>query len=425
MKSLKGMTVGLGLVAAMLLAAAPCGAVAPEGAAKPPAAPANAALVAAANNAFAADLYQKLAAAEGNLFFSPNSVETALVMTYAGARDRTAEQMAAVLHLPAKDAGVHAAFGAFLKDLNAEKGPDGKPRGYQLSVANALWGQDGYGFLPEFMKTVKTNYGAGLSEVDFVKDTEGARRTINTWAEKETRDKIKDLIKPGVLKDDTKLVLTNAIYFKSQWASTYFAKENTKDEPFYPKPDTKITVPMMHAWGEFPYAAGDAFQAVKTDYRGHELAMIVLLPKKVDGMAALEKSLTPDLIKGLKWTQNDVVDLSLPKFKMTEEFELAPTLAVMGMADAFSVSAADFSGMTGRRELFISNVIHKAFVDVNEEGTEAAAATAVAVSPSAMVMPEAPKPPIVFKADHPFLFLIRHEKSGAILFMGRVANPKE
>jgi len=426
MKSLKWMTVGLGLVAAMLLAMAPCGAVAPEGAARPPAADAKA--VAEANNTFAADLYAKLAAKEGNLFFSPNSIETALVMTYAGARGKTAGQMAAVLHIGAGDEWVpsgfgvgHSAFGAFLKDLNAEKGPDGKPRGYQLSVANALWGQKGYAFLPAFLNLVKTNYGAGLSEVDFVKDAEGARKTINAWVEKETRDKIKDLIQPNVLRDDTRLVLTNAIYFKSNWASEYFRKEHTKDEPFSTAPDKKITAPMMHAWGHFPYAASDAFQAVKIAYKGYDLAMIVLLPKKVDGLAALEKSLTPDLVKGLKWTQNDMVDLSLPKFKMTEAFELAPTLAAMGMAEAFSVTAADFSGMTGKRELFISNVIHKAFVDVNEEGTEAAAATAVVIA--RMSAPAEPEPPVVFKADHPFLFLIRHEKSGAILFMGRLADP--
>jgi len=394
-----------------------------EGARPAPAPAADAAkAVAAANNAFAADLYQKLAAAEGNLFFSPNSVETALVMTYAGARDRTAEQMAAVLHLPAKDAGVHAAFGAFLKDLNAEKGPDGKPRGYQLSVANALWGQDGYGFLPEFMKTVKTNYGAGLSEVDFAKDTEGARRTINTWAEKETRDKIKDLIPEGVLDASTRLVLTNAIYFKGDW-SVKFKKEDTKDEPFHVSSKKTVDVPMMHRTGEYGYMETEALQLLRLPYAGNELSMIVFLPKSASDLEDAELAAVVSLSKnseGLERLRPREVVVTLPKFKMTAEFELNKSLSAMGMVDAFT-GDADFSGMDGQKDLLISNVIHKAFVDVNEEGTEAAAATAVVIA--RMSAPAEPEPPIVFKADHPFLFLIRHEKSGAILFMGRLADP--
>jgi len=202
--------------------------------------------VAAANNAFAADLYAKVAAAQkGNLFFSPNSIETALTMTYAGARGNTAAEMAKVLRLPVAGAAaasgsrtadvspadVHAAMAAFLKDVNAEKGPDGKPRGYQLSVANALWGQKGEPFLPDFLGLLATGYGAGLSDLDFVKDTEGARKTINAWVEKQTREKIKDLLKPGVIKPITVLVLTNAIYFKGDWAAQ-FKKDATKDAPF-------------------------------------------------------------------------------------------------------------------------------------------------------------------------------------------------
>jgi serpin B len=422
------------LLVAGFLAAVSCGSVwgaAKEGASPSPApsqdasrAAFDAKAVAAANNAFAADLYSKLAAKEGNLFFSPNSIETALAMTYAGARGKTADQMAAVLHLTAGDEKVHTAFGAFMKDLNAEKGPDGKPRGYQLSVANALWGQDGYGFLPEFLKTVKTNYGAGLSEVDFVKDTEGARKTINTWVEKETRDKIKDLIPEGVLDASTRLVLTNAIYFKGDWAEK-FKKEDTKDKPFHLGGGKDVKAPMMNATKHYPYLDTADFQAVKLPYKGNELSMVVVLPKKVDGLANLEKQIAPKMLSETlaSWKQggrfrSEEVVLTLPKFKMTREFGLGDVLAAMGMKDAFSASAADFSGMDGQKDLFISAVVHKAFVDVNEEGTEAAAATAVGVALSSM-----PAEPITFKADHPFLFLIRHEASGAILFMGRVADP--
>ena len=441
MKSL----VSLLAVAFLFLAAVPCGAAAPEGAAKPPAAPDNAALVAAATNAFAADLYAKLAANEGNLFFSPNSIETALVMTYAGARGKTADQMAQVLHipagargqtadqmakvlhLPAGDGKVHAAFGAFLKDLNAEKGPDGKPRGYQLSAANALWGQKGFEFLPDFLNLVKTNYGAGLSEVDFANDMEGSRKTINAWVEKQTRDKIKDLLQPGVLTTQTRLVLTNAIYFKGLWGEA-FKKDATRDEPFHLGGGKDVQAPMMNATKHYPYLETADFQAVKLPYKGNELAMVVVLPKKDDGLANLEEQITPKMLSETlgSWQQggrfrSEEVILTLPKFNMTREFGLGDVLAAMGMKDAFSASAADFSGMDGKNDLFISAVVHKAFVDVNEEGTEAAAATAAMMTFSAM--PAEPKKPIVFRADHPFILLIRHEKSGAILFMGRLADP--
>ena len=422
-------------VAFLLLATATCLAVAPEGAAKPPAAPENTALVAAANNAFAADLYGKLAAKEGNLFFSPNSIETALVMTYAGARGRTsdqmaqvlhlprgngtAEQIAAVLHMPAKNGSIHSAFSAFLKELTAEKGPDGKPRGYQLSVANALWRQKGFTFLPAFLDLVKTNYGAGLNDVDFAKDTEGARKIINTWVEKETRDKIKDLIKPGILDPRaTVLVLTNAIYFKGDWAAK-FKKVDTEDKPFHLSADKTVTVPMMNREGKYGYMEDESFQALRLPYTGDDLAMIVLLPKKVDGLGKIEKSLTAEnLAKWLSKMQTQKVLVAIPKFKTTAEFELKDTLAAMGMSDAFS-GDVDFSGMDGKKDLSISNVIHKAFVDVNEEGTEAAAATAVIVGRSNGGHSSTP----VFRADHPFIFLIRHEASGAILFMGRLADP--
>jgi len=368
--------------------------------------------IAKANNAFALDLYARLSTRPGNLFFSPASISTALAMTYAGARGQTAQEMATTLHFKTEGQGMHPAFGALLRDLNKQ----GKGKGYRLSVANALWAQQGYSFLPEFVELTKTDYGAGVHDVDFVGATEAARQTINTWVEKQTEDKIKDLLPRGVIGSDTRLVLTNAIYFKGNW-QTQFKKEQTRELPFQVAADQKVNAPFMNQSGKFKYLDGDTFQALELPYAGKDLAMIALLPKQPDGLAEFEKLLSAaklvDLLHKMRETE---VIMSLPKFKLTSEFGLKETLSTMGMQLAFS-SSADFSGMDGKRDLFLSAVIHKAFVDVNEEGTEAAAATGVAVKALAMRV----KP--IFRADHPFLFLIQDQQSGSILFLGRLANP--
>ena len=377
------------------------------------------------NNAFALDLYARLRDQEGNLFFSPYSISTALAMTYAGARGDTEAQMAEVLRFPTDEMRhaqgmvmqmpwpqekLHPAFKSLIEDLNARQ----KKGAYELSVANALWGQKGYAWLDEFLKITRDNYGAGLREVDFVGDTEGARKTINDWVEKETKDKIKELVPPGVLDGLTRLVLTNAIYFKGKWALQFKVKA-TRDAPFTLLDGKKVQVPMMHQSKEFGYMETEGFQALELPYVREELSMIVFLPKKVDGLAELEKSFTADdLAKWLDELHKLKVYVLLPRFKMTSEFRLDKVLKAMGMTDAFG--AADFSGMDGKEGLFISAVLHKAFVDVNEEGTEAAAATAV---PEAMELVEL----LVFRADHPFLFLIRDNRTGSILFMGRLVNP--
>ena len=410
------------LAAAIALAVGPPFALAadPKAPRKPEGA-AQGAWVAEANNFFAADLHGKLAGQEGNLFYSPSSIETALAMTVAGARGQTAEQMIGVLHLGTGRADLHQAMGAFLGSLNVEKGPDGTPRQYQLSVANALWGQKGLEFLPDYLRLVKDNYGAGLSQVDFLKDAAAARVTINAWVERETHDKIKNLIAEGVLDSRTRLVLTNAIYFKGKWAKP-FKTAITLEEPFHLAGGKEAKVSMLHSRDDYGYKETADYQAIKLPYAGEELSMVVILPKKVDGLAAVEKGVTPTLLgKELQRLGREEVVLTLPKFKMTREFELSKVLGAMGMPDAFSAAAADFSGMDGKKDLFISAVVHKAFVDVNEEGTEAAAATGVVGVTSAAI--PVVKPPVVFKADHPFLFVIRHEKSGAILFLGRVADP--
>jgi serpin B len=389
------------------------------------------------NNGFALELYAKLRDSKGNLFFSPYSISTALAMTYAGARGRTETEMADVLHFPTAAGKIepepnhdpikstrqilsrrrfHSAFGNIIKDLNAR----GEKGSYELTVANALWGQKGYGFLKAFLELINAHYGGGLNEVDFVGATERARKTINAWVEKETNDKIKDLIQPGVLDSMTRLVLTNAVYFKGNWARQ-FDKVRTMQAPFTLANGQKQDVAMMNQTAEFKYTETESLQVLELPYVDDELSMIILLPKKLDGLNELEETLT--LEKLLKWQaklRKREVFVSVPRFKMTSQFGLAGVLKSMGMREAFS-TRADFSGMNGKKDLFISAVIHKAYVDVNEEGTEAAAATAVTMTLTAV----APSPTPVFWADHPFLFLIRDNDCGSILFLGRVMNPKE
>jgi len=374
--------------------------------------------IAEAVNAFAFDLYGEVRGAEGNLFLSPYSISSALGMTYAGARGQTADEMARALEFPAdwlaQADRIHAAFAA----LNADFGAEGKP--YELAVANRLWGQKEYGFLPDFLALVGRHYGAGLEEVDFARDTEGARKTINAWVERETRDKIKDLIPVGGVQPLTRLVLTNAIYFNGTWTHQ-FEKKRTQDADFFVTAAEKVSVPMMSQTKHFRHADGGTFQMLEMPYKGGELAMVVLLPKQIDGLPALEGQLSAAMLaERIGALAYENVRVYLPRFTMTWRVLLAGVLKKMGMALAFNASEADFTAMNGGKEpLWIDEVIHKAFVDVNEEGTEAAAATAVMMLGTGM-----PREPIVFRADHPFLFLIRDSRSGAVLFMGRVMNPR-
>lgn len=380
------------------------------------------------NNDFALALFARLRENQGNLFFSPYSISTALAMTYAGARGQTEAQMAKVLHFPTlageemppkpvmQEGQFHSAFGEVVKDLNqrAKKG------GYELAVANALWGQKGYTLLNDFLKLIETEYEGRLTDVDFVRATESARQTINAWVEQKTKDKIKELIKPGVLDAMTRLVLTNAIYFKGNW-QRQFKKDKTRDAPFTLASGEKVDTPMMNQTGEFRYMETEDFQAIELPYVDNELSMVILLPKETDGLPEFEKALNlEDFSQWLDRLHKREVIVSVPKFKMTSQFSLASVLKSMGMTDAFSARVADFSGITGSRDLFISAVIHKAYVDVNEEGTEAAAATGVTMRLTSVGPSQTP----VFRADHPFLFLIRDNQSGSILFIGRVMNPK-
>lgn len=364
-----------------------------------------------ANTAFALDLYQQLRGRPGNLFFSPFSLSTALAMTAAGARGQTADEMARVLHFP-NSPGPHTDFRALLSDLKER----GKKGSYELSTANALWGQQGFGFLPEFLQLTRDHYGAGLREVDFRQAPEAARGQINAWAAQETRDKIKDLLSPASVTGDTRLVLANAIYFKGRWQEQ-FNKEFTRDAPFLVSASEKVSVPLMSHQRHFKHLDGETFQALDLPYVGGDLTMLILLPRAVDGLPALEKVLNAELLDRVaRQMRSGEVHVSLPRFKVESSFQLPETLTSLGMPSAFDKDRADFSGMDGRRDLFVSDVVHKAFVDVNEEGTEAAAATGIVIAFNSL--------PPEFRADHPFLFLIRDTKTASILFLGRLVRPQ-
>jgi serine protease inhibitor len=379
------------------------------------------------NNAFAIELYGQLRNHSGNLFFSPESVSTALAMTYAGARADTAAEMAKTMHFTLPPGQLHPAMGALLRDRNAAHD------GYQLKEADALWVQNGYSLLPEFLKLNKDNYEAGLNQLDFKGATEASRQTINLWVEQRTENKIRELLTPGSLTPDTRLVLTNAIYFKGDWQEQ-FKKEETKDEDFHLSATQAIKTPLMHMTSGirgFNYFDGGLFQALEIPYKNKELSMIILLPKAMEGLSEFEQSLSPaDMQKLLDQLRPaGKVIVTMPKFKIEAQFGLGDTLIAMGMKKAFDVNMADFTGMASRKTMqrdgklynfYISAVIHKAYVDVNEEGTEAAAATAVHALTGRTGHPP---PPIIFRADHPFMFLIRDNRSGSILFIGRVANP--
>ena len=367
------------------------------------------------NTAFALQLYGTLRITEGNLVLSPYSISSALAMTYAGARGETARQMEQTLHFDQTRTDLHPLFGRLDTALKAARGDN------ELNIANSLWPQKKYPFRQEFLRLLKQDYGATVTPLDYEGQAEQARVMINQWVDDKTRHKIAEIIGPGVLNDLTRMVLVNAIYFKGTWA-TKFRESATQPDNFYPQPDTTITVPFMHMRGQFSYGENDQLQLVALPYVGRQLEMIILLPRSRDGIGQLEKALTVASLSA--WTsgmRNQQVDVALPKFKMSSGFGLGNTLRALGMKDAFDMDRADFSGMDGRTHwLYISAVLHKAYIDVNEKGTEAAAATAVSVASLALRVEE---PAREFRADHPFLFLIRDSTTGSILFMGRVAKP--
>lgn len=371
------------------------------------------------NNTFALDLYKALKGSEGNLFYSPYSISSALAMTYAGARGETEKQMSDTLHFTLSQERLHPAFNSVSLAL-ASRGQETEvqdKQGFILKNTNALWGEKGYKFLPSFLDILAENYGAGLKTLDFLHATEESRLTINNWVSEQTEKRIQDLLPQGSIMPQTRLVLTNAVYFKANWFYQ-FDENNTSDGQFNLLSDSKITVPMMKQTEHFNYTDGIGYQAVELPYRGQKLSMIILLPNQ-GRFAAFEDSLKySQLQKIIGNLQSKRVALTMPKFNFTSDFKLGQTLAAMGMPIAFS-GDADFSGMTGEEELWISDVIHKAFVAVDENGTEAAAATAV------MMVGAAPGGPVEFTMDRPFIFLIRDMETNTILFIGRALNPLE
>ncbi len=370
-----------------------------------------------ANNQFAFELYSKYKDNEGNIFFSPYSISTALAMTYEGARGKTAEEIQAVFHFP-KDANVRRQ--EFTSIYNQINKPD---KQYELKTANALWAQKDYKFLDEYFKTIEQYYGGKVTNLDFTGNTENSRITINNWVEEQTNDKIKNLIPPESIDSLTRLVITNAVYFKANWSIQFDAK-NTYDQQFKLGFNTTTTAKMMHQTAYFNYSETDEIQILEMDYLGNDLSMLVILPK--DGHNIDNVGSTINMEKLNKWKSNikyERVAVAFPKFKFEIKYFMKGTLSDMGMPSAFSMADADFSGMTGTRDLFISAVIHQAFVDVNEEGTEAAAATAVVMRTT--TAPGKIEQPKIFNADHPFIFIIQDKKTGNILFLGRVTDPSK
>ncbi|KAI4555022.1 serpin B4-like [Ovis canadensis] len=366
-----------------------------------------------------------------NIFLSPFSISSALAMTYLGARENTASEMEKVLHFSkitenarggaAKDrvekpGSVHHHFQKLLTEL--KKSTDA----YELSVANRLYGEKEFPFLQEYMDNVKKYYLASVESADFKNAAEESRKMINSWVESQTNERIKGLFPKDSLDSTTVLVLVNAVYFKGQW-NQKFQEESTAEEKFWLNKDTSKPVQMMKQTDSFNFVSLEDVQAkiLEIPYKGEELSMMVLLPNKVDGLQKLEDQLTAE--KLIAWTSPQnmgkrQVHLYLPRFKVEESYDLVPTLQALGMVDAFRDEVADFSGMTRKYDLVVSKVFHKSFVEVTEEGTEAAAATGVGVSVvTSLPFHES------FRCDHPFLFLIKHIKTNSILFCGRVSSP--
>lgn len=373
--------------------------------------------LAAGNMAFAFDLYHQLKKGGGNLFYSPYSISLALAMTYAGARGETEQQMAQTLHYLLPQDRLHPAFNALdleLARLDEGIGDEmGEP--FKLNIANSIWGQRGYEFLSDYLDVIALNYGAGMRLVDFEKESEQARQVINDWVSEQTEEKIKDLIPQGAINTLTRLILANAIYFNAGWLHP-FEVEGTREGVFHLLDGSDVAASFMFQEEMFRYGEGEGYQAVVLPYVGDKTAMVILLPD-ADRFESFEDSLDSQRLQEIMGSlESQTVRLSMPKFEYETSYGLSETLREMGMPRAFS--EADFSGMDGTRDLFISEIVHKAFVSVDEEGTEAAAATAVI-----MQVTMAPLAPVEMTIDHPFIFMIEDLQTGTILFLGRVMNP--
>ena len=371
------------------------------------------------NHKFTLDLYQELIKSQENLFFSPYSISSALAMTYGGARTTTEEQMAQVLQTSLTQERYHAAFNKLDQSLASREKTAGEDEkdAFQLKIANALWGQKDFPFLTDYLDMLAENYGAGMQMVDFVNSPDPSRIKINDWVADQTKNKIKDLLPEGSINPLTRLVLTNAIYFKASWLNQ-FSPNATHKDLFTLLDGSTVDVNMMSREAGMRYASGEGYQLVSIPYSGSQVSMLIFLPAE-GKFSEFEAGITVDklegMIRAMKYSQ---VDLSLPKFKLETKFEAADQLISLGMVDAFDPNKADFSGMDGKKDLYISNVYHQAFVDVNEEGTEAAAATGLVVMQTSL-----PVDVVEMNVNRPFIFLIYDQETESILFMGRILKP--
>jgi len=366
-------------------------------------------------NDFSFEFYKEIIESEeGNVFFSPYSIFVALSMAYEGAGGNTSDQMQSILNVLQNDSTTLGSFGRLYNLLNQNQD------GYTINTANAFWAHQDYKFLDEYLGLLQNFYMAEANELDFAKNVEAAD-IINSWIEDQTNDKIKDMIDPSILSDYTKLVLTNAIYFKGLWSNP-FNPDNTYVADFNLATDETVDVNMMKSDSEnsdYNYTETDDLKILELPYSGNELSMILILPKE-NNISAAESALDAENLASWKVSLfGQEVDVEIPKFKFEKKYTLNDLLIEMGMVEAFQPGIADLSKMDGTHDLFISKVLHQSFVEVNEEGTEAAAATVVTVELTAVL------DPIEFIADHPFVFLIQHKSTGAILFMGKVMDPTE
>ncbi len=388
------------------------------------------------NTTFALNLYSQLATNSGNLFFSPYSISTCLAMLYAGASGNTEQQMSQVLGFGTNQPQFASLFG----QLQAELEADQQTNAIELNIANALWVQEGFPFLPSFLETATNQYQANIGQADFISEASEVTDEINNWVAQETQNKIQNIVPPDAINAATRLVLANAIYFLGAWTIP-FAETNTSTQPFYLSSTTLVPAPLMHQpllhmvgadsnlvtvtynyMQTYPVQSGplssNDFQAIELPYGSNQLSMLILLPSQTDGLGWLEQQLSPAFLSNvLGQMRPQPVEIFLPRFMMDSSFKLGKTLAAMGMSDAFTPFVADFSGIDGGQDLYVSSVLHKAWGQVNEAGTEAAAATVIVAVSTAVTVPP------VFRADHPFLFLIRDTQTGSVLFLGRLTNP--
>ena len=397
-------------------------------------------LAAKATNELAVDLNRQLATGDGNLCLSPYSIQSALAMTYAGADGETRTEMARVLHFPTNDGGVPASFFALqrsLQEMSAKtaelvkqsKKFGGPSEPITLHIANRLFAQNGYKFREAFLSLVKQNFGGAFEPVDFIADPAAATQRINKWVADQTRDRIRDLIPGGALDKTTRLVLANALYLKAPWASE-FSQNATQPEPFFVHGGAPVDVPMMRKTDKhFGYARHEGFTVVSLPYAGDDLQFVVLFPDEIDGLRKLEYKLTADVLAGCAKLEKRDVDLHLPKFKFEPAtITLAEKFEALGMKTAFDKpqGSANFDKIAPRTPkdyLYISQIFHKTFIAVDEKGTEAAAATAVAMM-AGTAFRSPPPPPIEVKIDRPFIYAIQHVPSGVCLFLGRVTDPR-